>query len=64
MKSNKIIFKKHGVKTNDKAERLAGNAMQPESSVTKSLETVNPQAGGQFVPAPLFGESVIKIDDR
>ena len=36
------------------AERQAGNATQPESNTTKSLETVNPQADGQFASAHLL----------
>src|SRR3990167_7303423 len=38
--------------SNDQAERQAGNATQPENSATDSPKTVNPQAGGQFAPAP------------
>jgi len=41
---------------NDQAERQAGNATQPESRTTKPPKTVNPKAGGQFAPAPLFGD--------
>ena len=39
------------IEPNDQAERQAGNATQPESSVTKSPKTVNPQTGSQFAPA-------------
>jgi len=60
MKKSQSKIDKHCEQTpNDQAERQAGNATQPESSVTKSPKTVNPQAGGQFALAPLLSENKI-----
>ena len=61
MTKNNLISESVILGPNDKGERQAGNATQPESSATKSPETVNSQAGGQFAPAPLFGHHIVKI---
>ena len=43
---------------NDQAERLAVNAGNPETKMTEPTQVAEPQAGSQFAPATLLGDSV------